>query len=144
MSGTTSSRRYPYPGPSDADNVPADIQALADAVDADMTTIKSTIDNVSASVANLAHGQKIASGVYSLNLSSAPIQQGTINFGAAFSAPPQIVIGTQSTGGVSPLKIGFNIDISNATTTGIRIGLWNSTGAAFGPYSIAWLAVGPA
>ena len=44
MAGTTNNRRYPYPGQVDADNAPADIQKLAEAVDTDVAAIKKTSD----------------------------------------------------------------------------------------------------
>lgn len=92
----------------------------------------------------LLKGFRIACGVYQLDLGTAAVQQGSIQFGTTFASPPPVIIGTQATGGISPLKVGFNIDPTNATTTNCRIGLWNSTGAAVHTYRIAWLALGAA
>lgn len=92
----------------------------------------------------LLKGFRIACGVYQLDLGTAAIQNGSIQFGTTFASPPPVIIGTQSTGGISPLKVGFNIDPTNATTTNVRVGFWNSTGAAVPGYRIAWLALGAA
>lgn len=144
MAGTTPNRAYPYPSPTDADNVPADIQSLATALDTDVAAVKTTADSTKTLLATLLGGKRLAYGVYSISLSSAAVQQGSIQFGITFSSPPPVIVAQQATGGVSPLKIGFNIDPSNATTTNCRVGFWNSTGAAFNPYTIAWIAIGAA
>lgn len=124
MAGTTNNRRYPFPGQLDADNVPADIQKLADAVDTDMDTVKATADKTAADLNLQLGGMRVvalASTVYpGANSGGSYVQSQP--FGATFSSPPACIVqlATSQAGTGKTIVSAFT-----ATTTGCT--LWART-----------------
>lgn len=141
---TTSNRGYPYPGQTDADNVPASMQALANAVDADLAAVKTTADTTKTLLNTLLGGNRIVAGVYSVNLPASPVNaNGAIVFGVTFSSPPWVF--TQTDSGVSGSdKVIVRTNGFGATTTSIPVFYTNNSGGAITGMRFAWLAIGPA
>jgi len=116
MAGTTNNRRYPYPGQLDADNVPADIQALAVAV-------KSTADTTKSALATALAGAKVI-GIHGSVFpggNTASYTQ-TMQFNTTFSSPPVVVamLATSQSGTGKMIVTAFA-----TTTTGCT--LWART-----------------
>lgn len=141
---TTSNRGYPFPGPTDADNVPASIQALAKAVDADLATVKTTADSTKILLDTLLGGKRIVAGFYSVNLPASPVNaNGAVVFGVTFSSPPYVF--TQIDSGVSGSdKVIVRTNGYGATTTSIPVFYTNNSGGAVTGMRFAWLAIGAA
>lgn len=147
MAGATNNRRYPFPGQLDADNVPADIQKLAEAVDADVAAVKTDLAATTAGLATALSGMKLLTG--SATIAGGPSWSYTrsVAFGAAFSSPPMVWISIPtSAGGTDKVQIrptnitttGFvawiyTVDHSNLVngTTNLSVPIW-------------WLAIGSA
>lgn len=92
MAGTTNNRRYPYPGQLDADNVPADIQALAEAVDTDVAAVKATSDATASTLSTALAGAKVI-GIHGSVFpggNTASYTQ-TMQFNTPFISPPVVV-----------------------------------------------------
>ena len=144
MAGTTNNRRYPFPGQLDADNVPSDIQALAEAVDTDVASVKTTADSTKTLLNTLLGGKRIVAGFYSLNLPASPVNaNGTISFGVTFSSPPWVFTQIDSGVGGSD-KVIVRTNSYGATTTSIPVFYTNNSGLAISGMRFAWLAIGAA
>ena len=140
MSKTTPKRGYPYPESTDPDDVPADMRALAEALDGDISAIKSSADETGAAVANLGFA-RIETGRFTQRFNRSVHYSHIVSFSKPFTSPP-IVIVNKTTGAsgtlnalVSPISI---------TTTGFTIWSYSVTGQALENVSVTsnWVAIG--
>jgi len=145
MAGTTNNRRYPFPGQLDADNVPADIQALAEAVDTDVAAVKTDLAATTAGLATALSGMKLLTGGATIAGGPSWSYTRSVAFGATFSSPPMVWVSIwDSAGGTNTVQIRP----INITTTGFvawiytvdKSNLQNGTINLSVP--IWWLAVG--
>jgi len=147
MAGTTNNRRYPFPGQLDADNVPADIQALAEAIDTDVDTVKTDLAATTAGLATALSGKRLITGTASIVGGPSYSYTRTVSFGATFSAPPLVWVSIPtSAGGTTQVDIRptditttafiawiHSYDYSNLTYGGATLSV-----------PIFWLAIGAA
>ena len=145
MAGTTNNRRYPFPGQLDADNVPADIQALAEAVDTDVAAVKTELAATTSGLATALSGKKFLTG--SANIAGGPSWSYTrsVAFGATFSSPPRVWVSIPTAaGGTDKVQIRP----TSITTTGFTAWIFtvdrSLLDAFTDPVPIYWLAIGAA
>ena len=168
MPNTT--RGYPYPADGDPADVPADMQAALEAVDADVTGVEATADQAVADLATtdslVATIDTQVTGLLSQNLNSRLLtleglvssQQGQVSFdppslvpgGAhvesvtfpqAFATPPFVLLEQAALPSGSQY---LNLVPYNRTENGFDIYVYNLYNADqnFGSISVVWIAFG--
>ena len=147
MAGTTKNRRFPFPGQLDADNVPADIQKLAEAVDTDVAAIKTELSATTVGLATALSGMKLLTGSATIAGGPSWSYTRTVEFGATFSSPPMVWVSVPTAAGGSD-KV--QVRPFNATTTGFTAWIYtvdrsNLVGSSTTiSVPIWWLAIGAA
>ena len=147
MAGSTNKRRYPYPGQLDADNVPADIQKLAEAVDTDVAAVKTELAATTAGLATALSGMKLLTGSATIAGGRSWSYTRSVSFGATFSSPPMVWVSiATAAGGTDKVQIRpFNI-----TTTGFTSWIYTVDRSILVVMEttmsvpISWLAIGAA
>jgi hypothetical protein len=145
MAGTTDNRRYPFPGQLDADNVPADIQALAEAIDTDVAAVKAELAATTAGLATALSGMKIDSGMSTIEGGPSWTYTRTRNFNFSFSSPPRVLVSiVTAAGGTDKVQIRP----INITATGFTAWIFTVDRSLLntfvGPVPIHWIAIGAA
>lgn len=143
MAGTTP-RGYPYPGSSDPDNGPAQIQALATAIDTDVTAVKVLLDTSVANVSALLGGKRVVAGTFNALGGPSSGYVRTIPFGVTFSAPPVVFAFLRTTQAGSR---NVNLRSYNETTSNFSCWVYtldNSSMSAGDSFPSGFIAIGPA
>lgn len=143
MAGTTP-RGYPYPGQSDPDDGPSQIQALASAVDADVTAVKVLIDTDHALVTKLLGGNRVVVGKFNANGGPSSGYVRTITMGVTFSAPPVVFAFLRTSQGGSRT---VDLRSYNETTSTFSCWVYTLDGSSMNTgdsFPSGFIAIGPA
>lgn len=124
MTSSPTPRGYPYPiygGPPD---VPGDLQALAEAIDADVTTALGRLP------------ARIQSGTVTGAVTTGVTTLGTVTFAQPFTSTPRVVVSSDiTTGGGEASAMAISV-----STTGFAIRVKGSAAATGREFH--WIAVG--
>lgn len=142
--GDTLNRNYPYPdGPTAPNNVPYDLQQLAEAVDADVNTLFTTGANATGRLDDIEGA--LAEPVRGAETVTSPIGAGAawskaVSFGKTFDAEPHVSVtllgSSGGTGGLVPR-------IASLTATGFTLLVYNtstSNNSWSGTMQVIWRA----
>lgn len=116
---TTSNYGYPYPSPTVSPNVPADMQALATALDTETARIDGDLADC------LTNDDYFAGSVTVNAIADTPTSQ-AISFGKTFSVTP---ICTATAVSVAPGTV-VEVTVNNQTTTGCTVTVYRTTTSA--------------
>lgn len=139
MSGRTK-RGYPFPGMDDADNVPADMKALAEAVDSDVSTAAQEAHHADTVVKSIGI-TRMETGVHTQPFQGSISYVKTVVFNKPFSAPPVVLVSKTSLSAGTHTVMVSAIDI---TTTGFSLAFRTIDFNKLNGVSVSanWVAIG--
>lgn len=139
MSGLTK-RGYPFPNMDDADNVPADMKALAEAVDADVSRFAQEAHHADTVVKSIGV-TRMESGVHTQPFQGSTSYVKTVVFAKPFSATPVVLVSKTSLAGGTHTVTVSAIDIS---TTGFSLAFRTVDFNKLNNVSVSanWVAIG--
>jgi len=139
MSGRTK-RGYPFPGMDDADNVPADMKALAEAVDNDVSTAAREAHHAD-TIVNSIGVTRLESGVHTQPFQGSVSYIKTVVFAKPFSTTPVVLVSkTSLSGGTHTVTVSA----INISTTGFSLAFRTVDFNKLNGVSVSanWVAIG--
>lgn len=139
MSGRTK-RGYPFPGMDDADNVPADMKALAEAVDSDVSRAAQEAHHADTVVKSIGI-TRMETGVHTQPFQGSVLYVKTVVFNNPFSAPPIVLASkTSLAGGTNTVTVSA----INISTTGFSLAFRTVDSNKLNGVSVSanWVAIG--